>query len=42
MWGDKRFKQLELPIEKIYSGEKIMKVSLDAGFTCPNRGRYPQ
>jgi radical SAM protein (TIGR01212 family) len=36
MWGDKRFNSLSYQLKNIF-GEKIMKVSLDAGFTCPNR-----
>jgi len=36
LWGDKRYHTLNSYYRKIY-GEKVFKVSLDAGFTCPNR-----
>ncbi len=36
MWGNKRFHTLNYELKKIF-GEKIYKVSLDGGFTCPNR-----
>ena len=36
MWDNKRFHTLNYELKKIF-GEKIYKVSLDGGFTCPNR-----
>ena len=36
MWGEKRFNNLDYQLKKEF-GEKIFKVSLDGGFTCPNR-----
>lgn len=36
MWFDKRFHSLNYFFKNSF-GEKIIKVSLDAGFTCPNR-----
>jgi radical SAM protein (TIGR01212 family) len=36
MWGNKRFHTSNYELKKIF-GEKIYKVSLDGGFTCPNR-----
>ena len=36
MWGDKRYHTLNYELRKEF-GEKIMKLSLDGGFTCPNR-----
>lgn len=35
-WGEKRFNNLDFYL-KNYFGEKVFKVSLDGGFTCPNR-----
>ena len=35
-WGEKRFNNLDFYL-KNYFGEKVYKVSLDGGFTCPNR-----
>jgi len=35
-WGDKRYNSLSYSLKEKY-GEKVMKISLDAGFTCPNR-----
>lgn len=36
MWENKRFHSLNHALKKQF-GEKIYKVSLDGGFTCPNR-----
>lgn len=36
MWGDKRYHSLNWHLREKF-GEKVMKVSLDGGFTCPNR-----
>lgn len=36
LWGDKRYHTLNYYYRNMY-GEKVFKVSLDAGFTCPNR-----
>jgi radical SAM protein (TIGR01212 family) len=36
MWGDKRYHTLNYELRKIF-GKKVMKLSLDGGFTCPNR-----
>lgn len=36
MWGDKRYHSLNYELKKTF-GQKIMKLSLDGGFTCPNR-----
>lgn len=35
-WGEKRFNNLDFYLKNSF-GEKIFKVSLDGGFTCPNR-----
>lgn len=35
-WGEKRFNNLDYYLKSQF-GEKIYKVSLDGGFTCPNR-----
>lgn len=35
-WGEKRYNSLDFQLKKEF-GEKIYKVSLDGGFTCPNR-----
>lgn len=35
-WGDKPYHSLDFELKKRF-GEKIYKVSLDGGFTCPNR-----
>ncbi|EYE87657.1 iron-sulfur protein [Fervidicella metallireducens AeB] len=35
-WGDKRYYSLNYFLREKF-GEKIFKISLDAGFTCPNR-----
>lgn len=35
-WGDKRYHSLNFHLRQRY-GEKVFKVPLDAGFTCPNR-----
>ena len=36
MWGDKCYHSLDYEIKARY-GEKLYKLSLDGGFTCPNR-----
>jgi radical SAM protein (TIGR01212 family) len=36
LWGDKRYHTWNYHLRSIF-GEKIFKVPLDAGFTCPNR-----
>jgi radical SAM protein (TIGR01212 family) len=36
LWGDKRFHSWNYEMKKTF-GEKVFKVMLDAGFTCPNR-----
>lgn len=36
MWGDKRYHSLNYFLRNKF-GEKIFKISLDAGFSCPNR-----
>ncbi|KPC72601.1 hypothetical protein ADL26_14855 [Thermoactinomyces vulgaris] len=36
LWGDKRFHTWNHHLRQVF-GEKIFKVSLDGGFTCPNR-----
>jgi radical SAM protein (TIGR01212 family) len=36
MWGDKRYYNLNYFLRKKF-GEKVFKISLDAGFSCPNR-----
>lgn len=36
MWGDKRYHTLNYELRKQF-GQKVMKLSLDGGFTCPNR-----
>jgi radical SAM protein (TIGR01212 family) len=36
MWGDKPYHSLNYFLREKF-GEKIFKISLDAGFTCPNR-----
>ena len=36
MWGDKRYHTLNYELRKIF-GKKVMKLSLNGGFTCPNR-----
>lgn len=35
-WGDKRYNSLNYYLRQKF-GEKVFKVALDAGFTCPNR-----
>ncbi|MBE6065572.1 TIGR01212 family radical SAM protein [Clostridium cochlearium] len=35
-WGDKRYYTLNYFLRKKF-GEKVFKISLDAGFSCPNR-----
>ncbi len=36
MWADKRYHSLDYEMKKRY-GEKVYKLALDGGFTCPNR-----
>jgi uncharacterized protein len=36
LWGDKRYHSWNWELRHVF-GEKIFKVPLDAGFTCPNR-----
>ena len=36
LWGDKRYHNLNYHLREKY-GEKVSKISLDAGFSCPNR-----
>lgn len=36
LWGDKRFHSWSYDMKQTF-GEKVFKVMLDAGFTCPNR-----
>ena len=35
-WGDKPYHSLDYELKHQY-GEKIYKIALDAGMTCPNR-----
>lgn len=35
-WGDKRYHSLNYYLREKF-GQKVFKISLDAGFTCPNR-----
>ena len=35
-WGEKRYYSLDYYLKKTY-GEKLYKISLDGGMTCPNR-----
>lgn len=36
LWGDKRYHTWNHHLRQVF-GQKVFKVSLDAGFTCPNR-----
>ena len=36
LWGDKRYNSINYFLKEKF-GEKVFKISLDAGFTCPNR-----
>jgi radical SAM superfamily enzyme len=36
LWGGKRYLSLNYYLRQKF-GEKVFKISLDAGFTCPNR-----
>lgn len=36
MWGDKRYRSFDYEMKRIFNS-KIIKLSLDGGFTCPNR-----
>ncbi len=38
-WNEKRYHSLDYELKTVF-GEKLYKISLDAGMTCPNRGRY--
>lgn len=35
-WNDKRYNSLNFELKKVF-GEKVAKLSLNGGFTCPNR-----
>lgn len=35
-WGEKRYHSLDYEMKQLY-GEKLYKVTLDGGFSCPNR-----
>jgi radical SAM protein (TIGR01212 family) len=35
-WGNKSYHSLDYELKKVF-GEKVIKLSLDGGFTCPNR-----
>lgn len=35
-WGDKRYHSLNYELRRLF-GQKVIKLSLDGGFTCPNR-----
>lgn len=35
-WGDKRYHSLDYDLKQTY-GEKVYKITLDGGMTCPNR-----
>ncbi len=35
-WGNKRYHSLDYALKKRYGG-KVVKLAIDAGFTCPNR-----
>lgn len=35
-WGDKRYRSFNYEMKRIF-GSKVIKLSLDGGFTCPNR-----
>lgn len=39
LWGEKPYRSLDYEWKKQY-GEKIYKVSLNGGMTCPNLGRH--
>ena len=39
IWGDKRYHSLNYFLREKF-GEKVFKISLDAGFSCPNRWDY--
>lgn len=40
LWGDKRYYSLNYDLKQTY-GEKVYRLALDGGMTCPNRdGRY--
>ncbi|MDA8441331.1 MAG: TIGR01212 family radical SAM protein [Peptococcaceae bacterium] len=36
VWGDKRYHSLNFHLRQVF-GQKVFKISLDAGFNCPNR-----
>ena len=40
-WGEKRYYSLDYYLKKTY-GEKLYKISLDGGMTCPNRDGTPR
>lgn len=35
-WGEKRYHSLDWYLKETY-GEKLYKITLNGGFTCPNR-----
>lgn len=37
LWGDKRYHTWNWELRRVFA-EKVAKISLDAGFSCPNRG----
>ena len=36
VWLDKRYHSLDFHLKNLF-GEKVYKLSIDGGFTCPNR-----
>lgn len=39
MWLDKRYHSLDYELKKIF-GTKVIKLSVDGGFTCPTRDGF--
>ncbi len=35
-WGEKRYHSMDYDLKQAY-GEKVYKITLDGGMTCPNR-----
>ena len=35
-WGEKRYRSMDYDLKQAY-GEKVYKITLDGGMTCPNR-----
>ena len=35
-WGEKRYRSMDYDLKQTY-GEKVYKITLDGGMTCPNR-----